>query len=138
MRKIIDGRNPRKWMVALVRKDNPKGIIFAIPRTADQGEKEGVLREQILDRLCYYYEEVFFDATTEANRQKLTVEEVQGYLRALCNHLPREKAWIAKVSEEAGKEWLSLIGKKINGEDVRALLDTIRKGGMPFRVQSLR
>lgn len=138
MRKIIDGRNPRKWLIALVRKDNPRDVIFAIPRTTDQGEKEGILKEQILDRLCYFYEEKFFNATTEENRKMLTIEEVQGYLRALCNHLPKEKKWIVKVSEEAGKEWLSLIGKKINGEDVRELLDTIRKGGMPFRVQSIR
>lgn len=138
MKKIDDDYNPQKWIVTLVHKNNPKEVIFAIPRTTDQNEKEEMLKEQILDRLCYFYEDIFFDAPTEEIRKQMTIKEVQGYLRALCNHLPREKAWIVKVSDDAGKKFLDLIKQKINGNDIRTLLNTIQKGEMPFRVHSIK
>lgn len=92
----------RKYTTCLVEKLTGT-VIFAIPDTADQKEKEQVLEEQIYGHLIRY-------SNMFQNYDK-AIEEVQKWLRALCNHIPKDKPWIVEVSERAGQRFVVAVGK---------------------------
>ena len=101
--KGVNGMGDKRFQICLMERGTGT-IVFAIPNTKDQTEKEQVLEDQIYKRLVQF-------ANMFKSYQK-AIEEVQGYLRALCNHLPMEKPWIVNVSEKAGQRFLNEVKRR--------------------------
>lgn len=121
--KGINGPHDKRFKLCLMEKSTGT-IIFAVPNTKDQAEKEGVLEEQIYQRLIQF--------ANMYNDYKKSIEEVQGYLRALCNHLPMDKPWIVEVSERAGHRYLKAIQK------AKSMRDKIIAGEMFLNVKDVK
>lgn len=124
----IDGRivqpDPKKWRMCLMEKGTGT-IIFALPKSSDQAEVEGALEEQIVTRLVQ-----FSNMFQNYNR---AIDEVQGYLRALCNHCPKDKPWIVKIADKAGARFLTIVDEAKK----RALRTTIERGEMFLKVKKI-
>lgn len=100
-------------------------VIFYIPDSKDSQEKVGSLAQQIYARLI-----TFSNMYNDYNR---AIDEVQGYLRALCNHCPEEKLWIVKSADIAGEKFLS----SVTEAKERAFRTTIERGEMFLKVKKI-
>lgn len=100
-------------------------IIFKIPITKDGSEKEGVLEEQIVQRLVQY--------SNMLNSYDEAIDEVQRYLKALLHHYPEEAEMIRKAADNAGKKYLSIVAEA----KVRAFRTAILRGELPFKIKRI-
>lgn len=120
----VDGAPKMRFHKAIMEKGTDT-VIFAIPDSADEKEKEGVLRKQITDRLVVYAN--MFQSYDRA------IEECQGYLKALIHHYPEEAELVRRTAELGGQDFLALVGKAKK----RNMKDCIRRGEMFLGVKNV-
>jgi len=123
-KKIMEEKGLRYHTCLIDKKSND--IIFIIPDTKDQLEKEESLTEQIYAKLISY-------ANLHDN-YSIAIEEVQGYLRALCRHSPNDKEWIAKIAEIAGQKFLDAIMESKR----KSLLQSVKDKEMFLKVKEVK
>jgi len=122
--KPIDGAPRIKFNKAIMEKGTDT-VVFSIPDSKDEKEKECVLKEQIVKRLVSFSN--IFNSYDQA------IEECQGYLKALLTHYPEEAELVRKTADLAGAEFLKIVAEAKK----RAFRTTIERGEMFLGVKDI-
>lgn len=109
-----------------IQDKNTGSVVFFIPDSKDEAEREGSLSEQIVQQLVSFSN--MYESYDKA------IEEVQRYLKSLILHYPEEEEFIKRTADKAGELFLRIVDQAKS----RALRTTIERGEMFLKIKDIK